>query len=95
MQGINHIIVRDTVAYIMGHDYLKAEMVARIVVDGDHPIASVMEHYELTYAEVHSALAYYYDNQAVLDEAHHKKLADIHASATTLSQFKEKLANKK
>ncbi|MCU0481371.1 MAG: hypothetical protein MUE54_09175 [Anaerolineae bacterium] len=95
MQVINHIIIRDSIAYIDGHDHLKAEMVARMVVDGEHPIESVMEHYGLTYAEVHSALAYYYDNQAALDEAYQQKLANATASATTLEQFKQKLADKK
>lgn len=94
MQIINHIIVRDDVAYIAGHDHLKAEMVARMVVDGGQDIEAVMAHYQLTYAEVHSALAYYYDNQVVLDKAYQKKLADIRASATTLEEFKQILASK-
>lgn len=84
----NHIVIRDSIAYINGHDHLKAEMVARMVVGGEHPIESVLEHYALTYEEVHSALAYYYDNQMALDEAYQQKLADIRASALTLDQFK-------
>lgn len=95
MELINHIIIRDNIAYIAGHDSLKAEMVARMVVDGEYSIEATMEHYQLTHAEVHSALAYYYDHKIALDEIYHEKLARIRASATTLDAFKQSVGRKK
>jgi len=92
MQIINHIIMKDGQAYIERKPHLKAEMVARMVVDGDHSVEDVMAHYDLTAAEVHAALAYYYDNQAQLDAEYEQTLAEIRANAMTLEKFKEKIA---
>jgi uncharacterized protein (DUF433 family) len=50
-------------------------------VDGDYPIEDVMAHYGLTAAEVHAALAYYYDNRAELDAAREMELAEIRGNA--------------
>lgn len=67
LQIINHIRIDNNVAYVAGHGYLKAEMVARMHTDEGCAIAHVMEHYQLSAAEVHACLTYYYDNQEVLD----------------------------
>jgi uncharacterized protein (DUF433 family) len=74
--------------------YLKAEMVARMSVDGDYTIEAVMEHYDLTPAEVHAALAYYYDHRDVLDAKHQAALDEIHENAITFEKFRAKLAQK-
>jgi uncharacterized protein (DUF433 family) len=94
MQIINHIIVKDGEARIEGKEYLKAEMVARMYVDGDHTIEDVMSHYALTASQVHAAIAYYYDNQTELDAAHERVLAEIHENAMTLEKFKAKIATR-
>ena len=75
MEIINHIIMVDNVARILRKPHLKAEMVARIYVDGDYTIEGVMEHYGLTSSEVHSAIAYYYDNLQMLDAYYHQAFA--------------------
>jgi uncharacterized protein (DUF433 family) len=79
MEILSHIVIEEDKAYIAGRRHLKAEMVARMYVDGDYTIAEVMEHYNLSAAEVHAALTYYYDNREALDTAHHQKLEEIHA----------------
>jgi hypothetical protein len=61
-------------------------------VDGDHSIESVLAHYGLTTAELHAAIAYYYDNQAKLDSAHERTLAEIRENAMTLEKIKRKIA---
>lgn len=94
MEMINHIVIKNGKAYIAGKEYLKAEMVARMYVDGDYSIEQVMEHYGLSAAEVHAALTYYYDNQPALDAAHQKALDEIHANAMNLDTFKAYLASK-
>jgi hypothetical protein len=92
MELLNHIIIRDTQAYIERKPHLKAEMVARLYVDGDHSIEAVMAQYDLTAGEVHAALAYYYDNQAELDAAYKQVVAEIRANAATLTTLKTRLA---
>ncbi|MBN1967558.1 MAG: DUF433 domain-containing protein [Anaerolineae bacterium] len=62
----SYIELRDGHARIAGRN-LKAEYVARKHVAGGESIEAVMEHYDLTRAEVYAALAYYYENRAVLD----------------------------
>ena len=81
MQVINHIFVKDNQAYIAGRSNLKAEMVARMVVDGAYSIEEVMEHYQLSAAEVHAAIAYYHDNHQELDRMQEQKWASIHENA--------------
>lgn len=94
MQVVSHIVMKDGEARIEGKEHLKAEMVARLYVDGEASIEEVMAHYGLAAAEVHAALAYYYDNQAELDAAAAQVLAEIHENAMTLDKFKAKLASK-
>jgi uncharacterized protein (DUF433 family) len=93
MQVLNHIHLRDNTAYIAGRN-LKAEMVARMYVDTDYSIEDVMGHYNLSAAEVHAALAYYYDNQAELDARRAATEAAIAEEALTLEQFKARIAER-
>jgi hypothetical protein len=91
MEVINHIILKDGEGRILRKEHLKAEMVARMVVDGDASVDDVAMHYGLSAAEVHAALAYYYDNQAALDAAYTRVLDEIRQNAMTLDTFKAKL----
>lgn len=88
----SHIVIREGQAWIEGKEHLKAEMVARMYVDGDYTIEEVMTHYGLPAGEVHAALAYYYDNREALDAAHEAALLEIRENAMTLEKFKAKLA---
>lgn len=91
----NHIVIKDGEARIAGKEHLKAEMVARMYVDGDYTVEDVMAHYGLTAAEVHGAIAHYYDNQAALDQAQSVILAEIRDNAMTVEKFKAKVAMRK
>ena len=66
----DYIVFKDGTARVMGKDHLKAEVVARMHTGGQASIDAVMTHYDLTRAQVHAVLAYYYENQAELDEAY-------------------------
>lgn len=72
----DYIVFKDGEARIVGKEHLKAELVARMHVNGKRDVDYVMEHYGLTRAQVHAALTYYYDNQQVLDEADDQFWAD-------------------
>jgi uncharacterized protein (DUF433 family) len=87
------VVIKDGEGRIVGKEHLKAEMVARMVVDGDYPIEDVMAQYSLTASEVHAALTYYYDNQSELDAAHDCLLAEIQTNAMTLEKLKAKLSS--
>lgn len=91
MQIVNHIVMKDGQARIEGKEHLKAEMVARMYVDGGAAIEQVMEHYGLEAADVHAAIAYFYDNQEELDAAHERTLAEIHENAMTLNKLQAKI----
>lgn len=90
MQVINHIEIRDGRAYIQGTNK-KAEMVARMYVGTDYTIEEVMEQYNLTSAEVHATIVYYYDNQEELDARHQKAIQWAEENAMTLEKFKAKI----
>ncbi|MFN8376028.1 MAG: hypothetical protein U0694_24535 [Anaerolineae bacterium] len=95
MEIVSHITFKDGEARIERKPHLKAEMVARLYVDGECSIEEVMAHYELTAAEVHAALVYYYDNREALDAAYVQILAEIDTNAMTLDKFKAKLTTPK
>lgn len=95
MQLVNHIIIENGVAYIAERGHLKAEMVARMVTDGGYTVEQTMAHYDLSHAQVYSALAYYYDNQATLDAIHEQKWAEIRKNATDAETFLQTLKSPK
>lgn len=79
MKEDRHIEIRDGTACLHGRN-LKAKMVARLHLWENRPVQDVMAHYDLSAAEVHAALAFYYDNQAQLDaeyEANMRLLAEV------------------
>jgi uncharacterized protein (DUF433 family) len=94
MQVLSHIIIRNGTAYIDGQGFLKAEMVARMVVDGDYSVEATMQHYNLSAAEVHAALVYYYDNRHELDERLAKQLAEIDANSLKASEHLALMASR-
>lgn len=63
---VNHIEVIDGTAYVAGRR-VKVKMIVNMHLRGGAPIEDVMEQYNLTLAEIHSALAYYYDNKDQFD----------------------------
>jgi len=65
----DYIVFKDDTARVVGKEYLKAEIVARAVVDVKQTVDEVMTHYNLTRAQVHATLTYYYENQEDLDRA--------------------------
>jgi len=91
METINHIEIRDGRGYIRGTKK-KAEMIARMYVGTGYTIEEVMEHYNLSAAEVHAAIAYYYDNQAELDARHQNAIQWAEENALTLDKLKAKIA---
>ena len=90
MEVVNHIEIRDDQAYIHGTNK-KAEMVARMYVGTDYSIEEVMAHYNLSAAEVHAAIAYYYDNREALDARHEQAIQWAKGNAMTLDKFKAKI----
>jgi uncharacterized protein (DUF433 family) len=63
---VNHIEIVDGRAVIAG-THIKADLVANLYVNGGASIEEVMDQYNLSQAQVHSALAYYYDNREAIE----------------------------
>lgn len=72
----SYITFEDGEARIVGKTHLKAEIVARMHANGGASIDEVKAHYDLTRAEVHAALSYYYENREVLDAAYEEAFND-------------------
>lgn len=72
----DYIIIKDGTARILGKEHLKAEVVARMHIGGNASIDEVMEHYNLSRAQIHAILAYYYENQTELDAAYEAAFND-------------------
>ena len=94
MQVINHIEIRDGRGYVAGRN-VKAEMVARMCVGTDYTVEDAMEQYNLSAAEVHAAIAFYYDNQEELDARQAEAIQWAKENALTLEKFKAKIAARK
>ncbi len=63
---INYIEIRDGHALIAGTG-LKVAIIATMHLQGDAPIEWIVENYDLTPAQIHAALSYYYDHAEELD----------------------------
>jgi len=94
MEIVNHIEMRDGQAVIRGHGHLKAKMVARMHLWEGASISDVMDHYNLTAAEVYSALAYYADHQPELDAEYERVVSEARRDAVTLDDYKAQLASR-
>jgi uncharacterized protein (DUF433 family) len=94
MEIVNHIEVRDGKAYIQGRN-IKAEMVARLHIMEQMRVEDVAEQYNLSPAEVYSAIAFYYDNQATLDAEYEKSLELAREIGTSFDEFKHKIESRR
>jgi uncharacterized protein (DUF433 family) len=91
----NHVVITDGIPTVLNRGHLKAEMVARMVVDDGYTIEEAMEHYNLSRAQIYSVIAFYYENQADLDAEHKRKWELVHQDATPSAEFIAKLMAKK
>lgn len=94
MEIINHVEIRDGTGYIKGTN-IKAEMVARLHVMEQSSIAEVASQYDLSHAEVYSAIAFYYDNQDQLDTEYEKSLKLAKDIGVSFAEFQEKISKRK
>jgi uncharacterized protein (DUF433 family) len=94
MQVRNHIEIRNQEGFIRGRN-LKAKMVARMRLWENHSIEDVMKHYNITPAEVHAALAFYYDNHEKLDAEYQESMKLLNDGGTATSEFRDKIEERK
>jgi uncharacterized protein (DUF433 family) len=71
---VNHIAVVDGTAMV-GDRRVKVKMIVNMHLRGGASFEEVMEQYGLSAAEVHAALAYYFDNQAEFDQRYEEDRA--------------------
>jgi uncharacterized protein (DUF433 family) len=87
---VNHIEIIDGSAVMRGRG-IKVKLVASMHVKGGATIEEVMEHYSLSRAEVHSALAYYYDNQAAIEQSFDEAVTYVREVGISSEDLKAKL----
>jgi uncharacterized protein (DUF433 family) len=67
MKIINHIVIQNGQAVIGRQRHVQVKRIARLHLGEGVSIKDLMAHFELSAAEVHAALAFYYDNRTALD----------------------------
>jgi len=87
---IQHIKIENGKAVLTG-THLKAAIVAAMVVKAGATVDETMAHYALTRAQVHSALAYYYDHQAAIEGAFEEAEAYVRRTGIAAEQHLEEL----
>ncbi|MEQ8672097.1 MAG: DUF433 domain-containing protein [Aggregatilineales bacterium] len=88
----DYVMFKDDEARIVDKEHLKAEVVARMYVNGKASIEEVMAQYGLSRAQVHAALAYYFENQAVLDALYEKSWAE--SKGIKSAEFKKQILSR-
>lgn len=63
---INYIEIRNNKAIVAGTG-IKVSFIGTMHVKNHTPIEWILENYDLTPAQIHAALSYYYDHQEQLD----------------------------
>jgi uncharacterized protein (DUF433 family) len=63
---INYIEIRDS-RPVIAETGLKVAIIANMIVHHDTSIPWVVENYDVTLAQIHAALSYYYDHAEELD----------------------------
>ena len=77
METIAHIFIDDHgVPRTMNHR-VKVSMIGQKHVVAGESVQNIAEHYDITLADVHAALVYYYDHQAEIDAQIQAELAEI------------------
>ncbi len=85
---VQHIEIIDGKACILSKGRrLKAKLIAAMVVKAGASIEETMEYYDLTYAEVHAALTYYYDNQEAIETSFKDAETYVREMGTSLDEL--------
>ena len=82
---INYIEIRDGKPRIAGKRMTVQEIVAMHLLN-QQPIDWIVENYDLTAAEIHTALAYYYDHHAEIDQSLENLAAQAKRSTPALDE---------
>jgi uncharacterized protein (DUF433 family) len=62
-----HILIDDDGIPRTIHRRVKVKMIVQRHIFANEPLTSIAEHYGLDMADVHAAMAYYYDNKEAMD----------------------------
>jgi uncharacterized protein (DUF433 family) len=90
---VNHIEIVDDHAMIQGK-HVKVHMVISMLIRAGASVDEVMEQYQLTPAEIHAALAYYYDNQSLIDQSFHEGEVLAQTIGKTIDDLRARWQNK-
>lgn len=85
--------IRNGQAFIAGSN-LKAKPVARMHLWEKHSLEEVMNHCHSSAAEVHTALAFYYDNREALDAEYEQHMELLKQVGTSTADFRAKIEDR-
>lgn len=90
---IHHIEIRDGQARIVGRNLKVKMVISRLFHGTGASVEEVMEQYNLTRAEVHAVIAYYYDHKEAIDAYFDEedRMAEDHIPS--LETLKQRLNN--
>ncbi|MFN8377001.1 MAG: DUF433 domain-containing protein [Anaerolineae bacterium] len=92
---IHHIEIRDGQAYITGRNIKVKMVISRLVHGTNATIEEVMEQYDLSPAEAHSVVAYYYDHKVEVDQYFEEEEHFARENIPSLDDLKARLRLKK
>lgn len=64
-----HIMMKSGQAYLTDYPHLKVHLIAQMHIQGNVAIDDVAEHYGISLADVYATIAYYYDNQEMIEQS--------------------------
>lgn len=91
---VTHVEIVNGHAVIAGTT-IKAKLVASMHIRGGATLDEVMAHYGITRAEVYATLAYYYDNQATIEQSFADAESYVKESGTSAESLIDKLGKKR
>ena len=87
---VQHIEVRDGQARIAGRNLKIKMVISRLLHGTGASIEEVMEQYDLSRAQIHAVLAYYYDHQTEIDTFFEDEDRRAKANIPSLNKLKER-----
>lgn len=91
---VNHIEIRGGQAWITGTNVKVKMVISRLFHGTGASIEDVMEQYNLSQADVHAVLAYYYDHKDEIDQFFADEEAVARQHIPSFEQLKSQLQNR-
>jgi uncharacterized protein (DUF433 family) len=92
---VSHIEIRAGQARIVGRNVKVKMVISRLIHGAGATVDEVMEQYNLSRAEVHAVIAYYYDHKAEIDRYFAEEDRVARAEIPSLHDLEGRLTNRR